>query len=157
MTATERLRHETQTGFRSFQGAQIQGTFPLTEALLNRLLRSSPNNVVSNLHIEIKAANQFVVTYKMFHATATLGMEVQLPDRPQVHLRLASRVVAWGLASALKVPHVRFDGTHVTVDLSAFKAIRDYHHIWKHLRPLRLTTVPGKLNIDFHGRIQEDR
>jgi hypothetical protein len=140
-----------------FGGARLQGRVPITAALLNRLFRSSRNNVVSNLHIEIKQANEVVVTYKMFHATATLGPLVQLPARPQVHLRLASRIVAWGLASSVKLPHVHFEGRDVTVDLNGFELIRKYEYLWRYLGPLRLSTVPGKLNIDFDAQIEEDK
>jgi hypothetical protein len=143
------LQQEAATGFRRLAGTQLRGTVPLTQALLNGVLRQI-RQVPSGLQLEIQAANRIVVRYGVVQASGVLHEVVRVGQHaPQITVELASSIIAWTLKQTLKMAAVRIDGRRVTIDLGALEGMAAYRQYWPYLQSIRVRTTPGRLQVDF--------
>ena len=143
------LQREAAAGFPRLVGTRLAGTLPVTEAVLNDLIRRSPR-LPPGLAVEVLDANRLVARYGIISATAVLDEEVRVGRRaPQVTFELASAMVAWAVKQAVRLPAIRFEGRRVTIDLGALDGVDATHPFWSHLQRGRLRTTPGLLHIDF--------
>lgn len=152
MGARQVLEREVSSGCGRLSGTHLTGTIPVSEAVANDALQWLPD-VPRGVRVEFHDANRIVVHYGVLHITLRLAETVDLAGPPRVHLRIASTVVAWTLRQVINVPHVRIDGTHVTVDLGAILALRAYAALWPHVRRVHLVTAPQVLAMEFDVRI----
>lgn len=126
----------------------MAGTIPLTQGLVNDLLRNG-SGPTRDVTLEIHAANKIVVQYGAFHVEAVLADAVELGASPILGLTLASTVVAWSVKRMLHVPGLAVEGKRITVDLAAVEALGDYRELWPHIKSVKLATEPGVLTVLF--------
>jgi hypothetical protein len=143
------LREEAKAGFPRLIGTFLAGTLPLSQVLINDVLRRLPQ-APPGLALDVLPANRVVARYGFVRATVVLEEHVRVGDGPpQITVRLASAVVAWTLGWLLRVPAVRMAGRRVTIDLGALDGMAAYRPYWSLLRRVELRTTPGQVHVDF--------
>jgi len=148
------LRREAATGFPGFAGARVRATVPLTQVLLNELLRRVPG-VPPGLVLDIQAGNRLVVRYGLVHAAATLAPEALVGDGPpQILLELESTMIAWTLSKAVAVKGLRITGRRVTIDTGALESLSPYRDYWRHVERLHLQTTAGVVHVEVEAAVR---
>lgn len=152
MSILEVFERELQTGGRSFRGTHVAGTIPLTQVVVNELLKSS-SGPARDVSLEIHGANKMIVHYGAFHVEAVLADAVELSASPTLSLHLASTVVAWTVKRTVNMPGVTVEGKRIIVDVGAVDALSGYRALWPHIQSVKFGTEPGVLNVFFEVRI----
>jgi hypothetical protein len=142
------FERELQSGARGLRGMNVAGVVPLTQPLLNELLKNS-GSAPRDVSLEIHAANKIVVHYGAFHVEAVLDDVMKLGTSPTISLTLASTVIAWTMKRTVNMPGLQIDGKRVTVDIGAVDALRGYRELWPHIKSVKLGTEPGVLTVVF--------
>jgi hypothetical protein len=142
------VERELQNGARGLRGTNVAGVVPLTQALLNDLLKNSAS-AAREVTVEIHPANRIVVHYGAFHFEAVLADVMELGASPTLSLTLASTVIAWTMKRTLNMPGLQIEGKRVTFDVGAVDALRAYRELWPHIKSVKLGTEPGVLIVVF--------
>jgi hypothetical protein len=142
------FERELQNGVAGLRGTNVAGVVPLTQALLNDLLRNS-GSTARDVTLEIHPANRVVVHYGAFHVEAVLADVMELGASPTLSLTLASTVIAWTMKRTLNMPGLHIEGKRVTFDLGTVDAVRAYRQLWPHIKSVKLGTEAGVLTVVF--------
>jgi hypothetical protein len=142
------LERELHNGAAALRGTNVAGVVPLTQALLNELLKNS-SNTARDVTLEIHPANRVVVHYGAFHVEAVLADVMELGPSPAVSLTLASTVIAWTMKRTLDMPGVHIEGKRVTFDLGTVDALNAYRQLWPHIKSVKFGTEAGVLIVVF--------
>lgn len=148
------LRREAATGFPAFAGARVHAAVPLTQVLLNEVLRRV-EGVPPGLVLDVQPGNRLVVRYGLVHATAALDPDALVGDGPpKILLELDSTMIAWTLSKAVAVKGVDISGRRVTIDLGALDRLTPYRDYWRHIERLRLQTTAGVVHLDVEAAVR---
>ncbi len=143
------LKREAANGFEGLAGARLRATVPLSQVVLNDVLRQV-RGVPQGFALDLQPDQVLMVRYGLVHARAVLDPEVRMGGgAPTITLELASTVIAWTLSRALRLEGVRFAGRRVTIDLGALDGLHGYRAYWRHLDSVRLQTTAGYLHADL--------
>jgi hypothetical protein len=154
-----------ESRFADLKGARVSAAVPISERLLNELVRGAlpPSAPVHDLSIRPEAANRLTVsaTMGMFAPTATVEIERQ-PEPPNAVLVLRiSKISSNGmplptpLATAFLAkfatlpPGLRLEGERLSVDLRSLIERRGFGEIFAYLESVRITTEEGRLLLDL--------
>ena len=139
------LRAEAQRGFPSFSGANISGTIPVTQKVVDDLVATS--GMLSS--VELMNSDRIAVKVMGISVSATIiGVEppltliLKLPFWAGALASLAGKLTSLG-------PQVRLKGAYLSVDMAAFPQLSAYRDIWKHLRFVKIKTNAGQMIISF--------
>jgi hypothetical protein len=139
------LRAEAQRGFPSFSGANISGTIPVTQKVVDELVATS--GLLSS--IEILDNDQIAVRVMGISVSATIvGVEpplkliLKLPFWASALASVAGKLTSVG-------PQVRLKGAYLYVDVAAFPQLSAYRDIWKHVTLVKIRTSAGRMIISF--------
>lgn len=148
------LQREAAAGFPGFAGARVQATVPLTQVLLNDLLRRL-DGVPPGLVLDVQPDNRVVLRYGLVRATVALAPEALVGDGPpQILLELESTMIAWTLSKAIAVPGVRFSGRRVTIDVGALERLAPYRDYWRYIERLHLHTTAGVVHVELEAAVR---
>jgi hypothetical protein len=140
---------EARSGFPRIRGARLSATVPISQEVMDRMLRKLP------LRVEIQEQNRIFVSYGVIRAAAQI---VRVTPELTVVLsaswlsRTALRgVLAWkpGLQRYIAAQ----DG-FVYILCSQIPRIARYRYWWQHLSEIQARTVPGQLVLDIRAHIQ---
>jgi hypothetical protein len=138
------LVRQVESGLADLAGTNFTALIPITEEVLNQLLRMS-GRMRRDVYLSIEDANRLVVRYGVFHVAARVAGVTMTPS-PLVHLRLSSTVIAWML-HAVGGSWLRIRGRDVSIDLSGASAFGAHRSLWQHVRDMQVTTSPGIMQL----------
>jgi hypothetical protein len=144
------LEREFTEGLPRLSGADISGTLPLSEWLLNEMIPHG--GPISELRL--LDGNRFTVRSSLWHLlrfrlqarllSVDVGLNVTLELQGHLLKRRALELVA------SHFPHVsRGPGHSLIVAAGEFPAVARYRHLWRYLTHLALRTRQGTLVCDF--------
>lgn len=142
------LQEELRTGLPGLSGTQLAGSMRVPERVINDALRDA-TGLLSQVRVEVNAANKLLIHYKSFHVEATLAPELEVGASPRLHLDLTSTMIAWTLKSMLVMPGIAINGKRITLELAEVAQLRPYRENLRHLRQLRFATTPGLIDVQF--------
>ena len=137
-----------------FAGTHIDGTFFLSEASLNELLRAGAP--VDGATVSVGADNQLVMRYGILQAAATLPPSIETGASPRLTLTLASFVVAIALRAALRQRYLSISGRRLTIDLANLPGLEAVRPFWSHVRGVDLATDGRNVRVRVVFAIDED-
>jgi hypothetical protein len=163
------LRAQRDAGFADVAGADVSLTLPVSDRLINQMIaeRLPRGGVVSAVHVEAMAANQFSVRVRLGQSALLppirLGLVVDrqpdLPAFPVIVLRIVSPGIA-ALAATLVTrflralpPWVQSDGARLSFDLLAAAASAGGAEAFGYLRSLTLTTTAGRVIVSIRASV----
>ena len=162
------LQHLLATGFGDIAGTRVFATIPITESLLNQLIRETmpPDLPVRDVSIRPEDGNVLSVRLTpraMLIPAITLKVNIErqpdIPTSPVLVLRLATMPGILGLAGAalplerMLPPGVRMQGEVIMVDLQAMARQHGFEGYFHHLRQLRVTTDRGRVLVTVEAGV----
>ena len=148
MTILQVFERELAIGCPGLRGTRVTGTVPITQAVVNDILRAS-DGASRHVQVEIHPANRIVLHYSALHVEAVLDDALVVGEAPTLSVRLESAIVAWTLKRSLTIPGVQLDGRHITVNLGAVEALHPYRQLFPHIKAVTFATSEGLLNVRF--------
>jgi hypothetical protein len=161
---------QERRGFPDFAGSDGQGSFKVSERLLNVILAEQlrGSTAIRELQVSPRAGNRFAVRLALVKPSflPPIPLEVivdrqpSLPDDPVLALTLSGLGgllrFAGPAAAFLKVlpPGVRMEGDRVFVDLRAALAPRGLTPVLDYVESVQLTTEEGRLVVSFKVRVR---
>ena len=148
--------------FRDLSGARISASVPVSEQLLNEIVRATmPGNLpVREVVVHPEPMNRFsvrIVPKAAFLPPLTVKLQIEkqpeFPASPELVLRMATMGGLLGLAGAafpiagMLPPGVRLDGERIVVDLRAMAQREGVLDLLALVRELEITTEEGRVLI----------
>jgi hypothetical protein len=156
----------------AFEGAQVEGTIPVRQSLLNEALQQSTasgRGRVKQIELRIGANNVLECGVriavgpfaKWFRPQVILTPQIVTDKGPIVVLTVASGEyvglmwIAQIFATEYFPRGFSIDGRQIAVDLAAIPQMAPVRPILRFLRNLTVRTTPGLLLIDFDLKVNE--
>ena len=117
------LLREFKHGLHQLVGTRIVAAIEVSESVLQKALQHV-RGIPRTMTVSVGPANQIIVGYGAFHATAVLAPMMD-PRAPRIELELRSTILAWGLQRAINIPSVSVSGRRVAIDLDRVPALAE--------------------------------
>ena len=158
------LNELQRSRFEDLRGAQASARVPISERLLNELIRQRlpPGGAIRDAHVRPRAGNKIDVQVKLarpaflppLNITATIEQQPDLPRSPELVLRLSSipgvMALAGGAAAFFDVlpPGVRMEGDRVRVNIAELARQHGQAYALELVRRLHVTTLEGAVVLE---------
>lgn len=167
-TFVELLRQQQAAGFQDVAGTEVAATIPIADRLLNEVVAAQlpPNAPVSELRIEARAGNTFVVRARLarpaflppFTLTFGIARQPQLPHDPNLVLEPAASGLMSLAGPALRIfdvlpPGVRLVDKRIHVNIVTVLEHRGLADVIPFLQDVRVATEPNRLVLSVRARI----
>lgn len=138
------LSEEAKAGFPRLRGAHFRANIPLSQDVLNRLLRNA------QIQLEPQEGNRILISYRVFRFAAELVLITRELD---VLLSLS-----WWSRSAIRAAlawkpqlqgYLSQQDRFVSIHCGRISAVRKYEYLWRHISQVRARTVSGRLELDM--------
>ena len=164
---TALLLEQQKNRFKDLGGAKASVTLPISDRLIEEVLRSRLTESVRDLDIRAKAGNVAEVSVRLakpawlprISAHVCLERQPQLPDSPVLVLRLLSHGALASLAgSAARLfdalpPWLRMEGDLVFVDIALLLRKYTAIDVLKYLTRLEVTTSDGSIVLAIDAQV----
>ena len=156
----------------AFEGAQIEGTIPIRQNLLNDALQegvAKSRGRVKDIELRIGSNNLLEIGLriavgpfaKWFRPQMILTPQILTGRGPVLVLTVASNEylglmwIAQVFATEFFPRGVTIDGRQISLDLASIPQMAPVRPVLRYLRNLTARTVPGILFIDFDVKVSE--
>ncbi len=155
-------------GFEDLRGADVSATVPISERLLNELIRESlPSSApVRDLHVAPQAGDRFAVRARLgasslippLKLTVVIQRQPDLPSSPALVLKLEMGALTAFAGPALRFldalpPGIRFDGDRIHVDIAQLLEQRGLGQYLEFIRRLEVHTTEGAVVATLRGAV----
>ena len=156
----------------AFEGAQLNGTIPIRQSLLNEALQqatANPQGRVKAIELRVGANNVLECGVrvavgpftKWFRPQVIITPQLLTSNGPVAVLTVASNEyvglmwIAQVFASEFFPQGVTIDGRQITMNLAAIPQMAPIRGVLRYLRNLTVRTTPGLIVIDFDLKVTE--
>lgn len=165
------LGRQRADGFSGFRGASITGIIPLSEAVLNEVMRaglSERETPVQRMRLTLPGGNRIIVDLlvRVFIVNKAVRLELEADElidfarEPVLRLRFIGAGLTGFLieifSGMVRQEGVRITGGAILVDLREMMERRDAGYLVPLLRWVRIQGGPGRWNIEFMVSIPEE-
>ena len=162
------LLRQQAAGFEDLRGAEVSATVPISERLLNDLVRESlPDSIpVRDLHVAPLSGDRVVVRARVGSAsflpplkvTVLIDRQPQLPTTPVLGLRLEMSALMSFAAPVLRFldalpPGIRVDHDRILVDIAALLDRRGLGRYLAYVQALEVHTIDGAVVATIRGGV----
>jgi hypothetical protein len=157
------FKDQEQNGFADLAGTDGQGSFKVSERLLNTILTEQlqGSTTIKELHVSPRAGNRAAVRFSLVKPSflPAISLEVvvdkqpSLPDDPVLGLTLSGLGGLMRFAGPLLTkslpPGVRMEGERVFIDIHAALAPHGLTSVLNYLKDVAVGTEEGRLVVVF--------
>jgi hypothetical protein len=162
------LLRQRAAGFEDVRGSEVAATLPVSERLLNELIRSAipPSAPVRDLYVAAEAGDRFVVRARVGSSALIPALKIpvrierqpQFPSSPVLVLRLELGALGLLAAPALRFFNALPAGIHLEndrlfVDLSRLARERGFAEYLEFVQRLEVHTTAAAVVVSIRGGI----